>query len=159
MSPVWGLGFLKFPLMVIFWGFLTDDEQTPKLVPAHTRILLDIKNVWWCWMALFVKINKKNLCLWYFKPCRRHGLEYHYVMGKTTLQKVLFYIITQNSTLTLAGALLCFITPPFSYTKMFVKMSPIYGCNYNWKFSFYLLEKLVEGKNIFFSHFVTWMKL
>ena len=37
-----------------------------------------------------------------------------------------------SSTLTIAGALICFITPPFLYTKMSVQISPIGGCNSNW---------------------------
>ena len=53
--------------------------------------------------------------------------------GKTILQKVLFHIITHlifhksgSSTLTLVGVLICFIAPPFAYTKMYVRILPLY---------------------------------
>ena len=52
--------------------------------------------------------------------------------GKTILQKVLFQIImylivlkSESSTLSLAGSFIFFITPPFAYTEMSMRISPI----------------------------------
>ena len=52
-----------------------------------------------------------------------------------------FFHKSENSILTLAGTSICCITPPFSYTKMTIQLSPICGCNSNLNLLFFNCSK------------------
>ena len=76
----------------------------------------------------------------------------------------LFHIVTTSifhnsvsSSLTTAGGLICFITPPYSYTKMSVRISGIGRCYSRWKLCSKSLEKRFEGNKhfFFFDYFAT----
>ena len=125
---LWTIIFGRF-----FWQMMSRDENWSLLI---LRFSSDMKNAWWCRVALFVKylFFFFSWYLSYLEPCHWHGLEYHYNMGKTIWQKVLFHIITHfifhksgSWTLTLAGAFICFITTPFSDYKKFLQISSTCG--------------------------------
>ena len=75
------------------------------------------------------------------------------------LSRIQFFPKSGSSALTLAGALICFITPPFPYTKSSVRISPICGCNSNWNVLFKIIRKRDKGEETPLLDFVTWMKL
>ena len=129
----------KFLWRVIFGGFSAEDEQRPKLVSAHPQIPLWFEKSVMMWNSTFCKLFFPFFIVifWTVSRGQRQTYNCHSSFQKniwpySTSSHLSFFHKSGNSTLTLAGALICFITPPFSYTKISVRISPIGGYNSNW---------------------------
>ena len=138
-----GAKVFKFLWMVVFGGLTAKDEQRQTLVSAHPQIPLWSDNLSRSGIALFVKYFG-NMFWWYSKPCRQH--EHRHTTVIRVCNKIFYPIVHHHkffspphkpmgSNLTNAGALIYFITPPFSYTKMSLRISGI-------GFFFFLIKHL-----------------
>ena len=134
-----GAKVFKFLWRVIFGGFSAEDEQRPKLVSAHPQIPLWFEKSVMMWNSTFCKIIFSFVIVIFqtVSGGQRQTYNCHSSLKKniwpySTSSHLSFFHKSGSSTLTLAGALICFITKPFSYTKISVCISPICGCNSNW---------------------------
>ena len=55
--------------------------------------------------------------------------------------------------------LICFLTPPFSYPKILLRISGIWGCNSKWNIWFEIIRKMDGGEETPFLDFATQMRL
>ena len=74
----------------------------------------------------------------------------------STSSHISYFHKSGSSNLTLAGTLICFITPTFLYTKKYVRISPICGCNSNWNIEFLIFRKMDLGNESIFH--ISWLK-
>ena len=88
-----------------------------------------------------------------------HGEKLFYKKCYFTSSCIYFFHKSGRSTYTLTGALICFITQPLSYTKKFVRISPICGCHWNWNILFWIIRKIDGGDEPPFLDVLTQMKL
>ena len=89
-------------------------------------------------------------------PGENNNESWHKTDCCNVLSRGPFYHKSRSSTLFIAGASTCFITPSFSYTKISVRISPVCGFNSNEKFCLKSLEKWTEGKKHLFG--ILWLK-
>ena len=94
---------------------------------------------WWCGISLFCKIMFPfvtvlfwTVSLTRFEISLYHGEKLFYKKCYSTSSHIYLFHNSGSSTLTLAGASICYFTPPFSHTKMSVQISPVCGGNSNW---------------------------
>ena len=65
----------------------------------------------------------------------------------------------KNSCRTIAGVFICFIIPPFSYTKTSVQILWIGGCYSKGNILFGVIREMIEGEKTLYLDFATRMKL
>ena len=115
----------KFLWRVVLGGFSVDDEQRPKLVSAHPQIPLRYEKCVMMWNSTFCKtVFPFFIVIFQTMLSTRFGISpYHAekLFGFFFLQKSAiphhhafhFFHKSGSETLTLACALICFITPTF----------------------------------------------
>ena len=81
------------------------------------------------------------------------------ILPYCTSSRIQFFHKSVGSTLTIALALICFVTPPFSYTNISVWISGIWGCIPKIIIWFEIIGKMDGGEETHFLDFATQMKL
>ena len=124
---------VKVPWSGIFGRFSAEDEQRPKLVSAHRQIPLWLEKSVTSRYSTFSQIflHYDIVIFWTMSSGQRqtHNCppSFQQNIGPKSESHSIFFNKSWSSALTLVGALICFTTPPFSYTKIFVRISLICG--------------------------------
>ena len=115
-----GATIFKFLWRVICGRFLAEDEQRPKLVSAH-KIPMWFENSVMMWNSTFCKmifpfvlVIFRTMSLAQRQTYNCHSNFQKNIWLYSTSSHIYFYHKSGNSNLTLAGDLMCFMTPPFS---------------------------------------------
>ena len=117
--------------------------------------------------STFVKIKNWNVTVIFRTrlPTQRQTYNCHYslqwnILLYSSLAEALFFFYKSlSSTLPIAGVLINLFTSPFSYTKYFVRISGICGCNSKIINLLEIIRKKEWSGGNTFLHFVTFMKL
>ena len=158
--PFLGTEVFKFPWMLNFGGFSAEDEQKPKLVSAHPQIPLWLQKSVMMWKSTFCTIICHFVIVIFQTVSRgqfiislKRRKKLFYKKCYSTSSRGPFVHKSRSSTLFIADALTCFFTPPFSYTKISVRISPVCGCNSNWNILSYIIRKMYGGEETPFGIF------